>query len=372
MSFLGESGDHSQPVTAESVLSVLKTIKEPNLGQDIVSLGMVRDLSIQGDQVAFTLAFTHQQPALVKAELHSKARRLVSQLPGVASVQAKMGAAAQASPRAQEPPPDPNAALIPAVRHTIAVSSGKGGVGKSTVSVNLAIALHQGGAVVGLMDADVYGPDIPLMMGAKGGVGMVANRIVPLESHGIKLISIGFFVKEGDPVVWRGPMIHSAIQQFLRDVAWGALDYLVIDMPPGTGDAQLSLSQIIPLSGALMVTTPQDVSLLDVRKGLAMFRRMNVPILGVVENMSEFRCPQCGHFTPIFGGGGGQKIAIEMGVPLLGQIPLDPETRQGGDEGRPIVVRNPDSAPAKAFRQLADAVKARLDALAELKLPSIH
>jgi ATP-binding protein involved in chromosome partitioning len=372
MSLFGKSSDHSPSVTEDAILSVLKTIKEPNLGQDIVSLGMVRDLSIQGDQVAFTLAFTNQQPALVKAELHSRARRLVSKVPGVASVQAKMASAAQTAPHAQEPASDPRGALIPQVKHTIAVSSGKGGVGKSTVSVNLAIALHQGGAKVGLMDSDVYGPDIPLMMGAKGGVGMVANRIVPVESHGIKLISIGFFVKEGDPVVWRGPMIHSAIQQFLRDVEWGALDYLVIDMPPGTGDAQLSLSQIIPLSGALMVTTPQDVSLLDVRKGLAMFRRMNVPILGVVENMSEFRCPHCGHSTPIFGGGGGQKIAIEMGAPLLGQIPLDPETRQGGDEGLPIVVKNPDSAPSRVFRQLAEAVKARLDTLSELKLPSIH
>jgi ATP-binding protein involved in chromosome partitioning len=286
-------------------------------------------------------------------------------------VQVKMGSAAQAAPRAQAPAAEPPAALIPDVKHTIAVSSGKGGVGKSTVSVNLAIALQQTGARVGLMDSDVYGPDIPLMMGAKGGVGMFDNRIIPIESHGIKLISIGFFVKESDPVVWRGPMIHSAIQQFLRDVNWGVLDYLLIDMPPGTGDAQLSLSQVIPLSGALMVTTPQDVSLLDVRKGLTMFRRMNVPILGVVENMSEFRCPHCGNLTPIFGGGGGQKIAIEMGVPLLGQIPLDPETRQGGDEGLPITIKRPDSAPARAFRQLAEAVKARVNALAELKLPAI-
>jgi ATP-binding protein involved in chromosome partitioning len=365
------TSDHSPSVTEEAVLSALKTIKEPTLAQDLVSLGMVRDLSIQGDQVAFTLAFTNQS-ALVKAELHNQARKLVSQLPGVARVQAKMGSAAQAAAGAPGPAHDPRAALIPHVKHTIAVSSGKGGVGKSTVSVNLAIALHQGGAKVGLMDLDVYGPDIPLMMGAIGGVEMVANRIVPVESYGIKLISIGFFVKEGDPVVWRGPMIHSAVQQFLRDVEWGDLDYLVIDLPPGTGDAQLSLSQIIPLSGAVMVTTPQDVSLLDVRKGLAMFRRMNVPILGVVENMSEFRCPHCGHSTPIFGAGGGQKISIQMGVPLLGQIPLDPETRQGGDEGLPIVVKNPDSAPAKAFRQLAEIVKARLEALEELKPPSIH
>jgi ATP-binding protein involved in chromosome partitioning len=369
MSVFGKTSDRSPSVTPEAVFSALKTIQDPDLHQDIVSLGMIKDLAIEGAKVAFTIEFT-TQPALIKAELHSQSRKLVMQVPGVSNVQVKMGSAAAAA-KTQEQSVDPRAGFIPHVKHTIAVSSGKGGVGKSTVSVNLAIALRQRGGKVGLMDSDVYGPDIPLMMGAKGGVGMQDNHIVPVESHGIKLISIGFFVKEGDPIVWRGPMIHSAIQQFLRDVDWGDLDYLVIDMPPGTGDAQLSLSQTIPLSGALMVTTPQDVSLLDVRKGLTMFRRMNVPMLGVVENMSEFHCPHCGGTTAIFGGGGGKKIAAEMGVPLLGQIPLDPETRQGGDEGLPIVIKRPDSAQAQAFLQLADAVINRLSTLAELKLPAI-
>jgi len=311
------------------------------------------------------------QPAIVKAELHSQARKLVSQLPGVSEVHVRMGTGGQASARPQHGPPQPQKAdLIPEVKHTIAVSSGKGGVGKSTVAVNLALALQGTGATVGLVDVDVYGPDIPLMMGARGKPGMFENRIIPVESHGIKLISIGFFVPEGEAIVWRGPVIHSAVQQFLKDVIWGALDYLVFDMPPGTGDAQLSLSQVIPLSGAVIVTTPQDVALLDVRKAFAMFRKMNVPLLGVVENMSYFACPHCGEKTAIFGEGGGQRLSEEMRVPLLGQIPLDPEVRKGGDEGLPIVVRQPDSALAQAFRQLADTVAARISALS-VALPTI-
>lgn len=257
------------------------------------------------------------------------------------------------------------------MKHTIAVSSGKGGVGKSTVAVNLALALHGAGSSVGLMDVDVYGPDIPLMMGARGKPEMVDGKIVPVESHGVKLISIGFFVPEGEAVVWRGPMIHSAVQQFLSDVQWGPLDYLVFDMPPGTGDAQLSLSQVIPLSGAVVVTTPQDVALLDVRKALTMFRRMNVPILGVVENMSYFVCSRCGEKASIFGEGGGKRIADETGVPLLSQIPLDTETRIGGDEGLPIIIRKPSSPQAEAFRMLGAAVVSRLGALSDLKLPTI-
>jgi len=262
--------------------------------------------------------------------------------------------------------------MIPEVRHTLAVSSGKGGVGKSTVAVNVALALRQAGAQVGLVDADVYGPNIPLMMGARGRPGMVNNRIIPVLAYDVKVMSIGFFVREGDPVVWRGPMIHSAIQQFLKDVEWGELDYLIFDMPPGTGDAQLSLSQVLPLSGAVMVTTPQDVSLLDVRKGLAMFQKMNVPILGIVENMAGFACPHCGHLTPIFGEGGGARLAGEFGVPVLGSIPLDPDTRVGGDTGAPIVVARPDSAQAEAFRRVAQAITARLAELAALPLPTLQ
>ncbi|MBI3625500.1 MAG: Mrp/NBP35 family ATP-binding protein [Candidatus Rokubacteria bacterium] len=359
------------PPTEEAVLGALRGIQDPDLRKDIVSLGLVKDMAIQGGQVSFTLAFTNQ-PALAKAEIHSQARKVVSRLPGVSEVKVAMGSPAQASSRPGSGAEPPRQDLIPDVKHTIAVSSGKGGVGKSTVAVNLALALHEAGATVGLVDVDVYGPDIPLMMGARGKPGMFENRIIPVESYGIKLISIGFFVAPGEAIVWRGPMIHSAVQQFLRDVLWGELDYLVFDMPPGTGDAQLSLSQVIPLSGVVMVTTPQDVALLDVRKALAMFRKLNVPILGVVENMSIFACPHCGAETPIFGEGGGKKIGEEMGVPVLAQIPLDPETRKGGDEGQPILLRNPDSAQAAAFRKLAAAVADRVSTLSVLKLPSIR
>jgi len=239
------------------------------------------------------------------------------------------------------------------------------------VAVNLALALQRTGATVGLVDVDVYGPNIPLMIGARGKPGMFNNRIIPVQAYGVKIMSIGFFLKEGDPVIWRGPMIHSAVQQFLKDVEWGELDYLIFDMPPGTGDAQLSLSQVIPLSGAVMVTTPQDVSLLDVRKGLQMFKKMNVPLLGVVENMAGFACPHCQHVTPIFGEGGGQKLADEFGVPVLGSIPLELETRVGGDTGEPIVVARPDSPQAKAFGRVASAVADRLSSLLAPKLPVI-
>jgi ATP-binding protein involved in chromosome partitioning len=367
----------------QGVLDALRGIKDPESQKDIVTLGLVRDLTVHGSEVAFTLAFSGQPPA-TKATIHSMASRLVGQLPGVAKVNVKMGgggAAAQpahshAHGQAQgapgmapvQRPPD----LIPEVRHTIAVSSGKGGVGKSTVAVNLALALANTRATVGIIDADVYGPDLPLMLGTKGRPGMFDNRIIPVEAHGLKVMSIGLLVGDREPLVWRGPMIHSFIQQMLRDVMWGALDYLVFDMPPGTGDAQLSLSQVIPLSGVVMVTTPQDVALLDVRKAIAMFQRLNVPMLGVVENMSYFVAPDTGKRYAIFGEGGGQRVADEYGVPLLGQLPLDPETRQGGDEGTPITVRRPDSPQAQAFREVARRVIERLDAVAALRpLPTI-
>ncbi|PYM60252.1 MAG: ATP-binding protein [Candidatus Rokuibacteriota bacterium] len=268
-------------------------------------------------------------------------------------------------------PGSPGGEFIPEVKHTVAVSSGKGGVGKSTVAVNLALALKQRGHEVGLVDVDIYGPDVPLMMGARGRPGMFENRIIPVEAHGIKIMSIGLLVAEREALVWRGPMIHSAVQQFLRDVLWGPLDYLVFDMPPGTGDAQLSLSQVIPLGGVVMVTTPQDVALLDVRKALAMFRKLNVPILGIVENMSYFVAPDTGARYAIFGEGGGEKVAGEFDVPLLARIPLEMDTRKGGDEGVPIAVGQPDSAQARAFRGLAEGVVERLDSLSALKLPTI-
>ena len=371
--------------TEKQVLDALRGIRDPDNQKDIVTLGLVRDVVIAEGAVSLTLAFTSQTPA-TKATVHSMATRLVGQLPGVTRVQVKMGggpapaaahahgpgehghAHGQGQPAAAPPRPD----YIPEVRHTIAVSSGKGGVGKSTVAVNLALALRQSGATVGIIDSDVYGPDVPLMLGTKGKPGMFDNRIIPVEAYGLKVMSIGLLVNEKEPLVWRGPMIHSFIQQMLKDVMWGALDYLVFDMPPGTGDAQLSLSQVLPLSGVVMVTTPQDVALLDVRKAIGMFQRLNVPILGVVENMSTFACPHCGQHTSIFGEAGGQRVADEYGAPLLARLPLDPETRVGGDEGTPITVRKPDSAQALAFRNLAADVVKRIDELSALSsLPKI-
>jgi len=328
---------------------------------------MVQDLHIHESNVTFTLAFSGQPPAS-KVALHSDASKAVSQIPGVSRVQVKMGSANARPSAPHEPPP---ADFIPEVKHTVAVSSGKGGVGKSTVAVNLALALKQMGSEVGLVDVDVYGPDVPLMMGARGKPGMFDNKIIPVEAHGIKIMSIGLLVAEREALVWRGPMIHSAVQQFLRDVMWGPLDYLVFDMPPGTGDAQLSLSQVVPLSGVVMVTTPQDVALLDVRKALGMFKKLNVPILGLVENMSYFVAPDTGKRYAIFGEGGGTRVAEEFDVPLLGQIPLEMETRKGGDAGVPIVVGQKDSAQAKSFREIAAAVKARVEAVSGLKLPTI-
>ena len=374
--------------TEQQVLDALRGIRDPDNQKDIVTLGLVRDVAIAEGAVSLTLAFTSQTPA-TKATVHSMATRLVGQLPGVTRVHVKMGGgpAAAAAPAAhahgpggpghahgqgQPPAAPPRPDYIPEVRHTIAVSSGKGGVGKSTVAVNLALALRQSGATVGIIDSDVYGPDVPLMLGTRGKPGMFDNRIIPVEAYGLKVMSIGLLVNEKEPLVWRGPMIHSFIQQMLKDVMWGALDYLVFDMPPGTGDAQLSLSQVLPLSGVVMVTTPQDVALLDVRKAIGMFQRLNVPILGVVENMSTFACPHCGQHTSIFGEAGGQRVADEYGAPLLARLPLDPETRVGGDEGTPITVRKPDSAQALAFRNLAAEVMKRIDELSALSsLPKI-
>src|SRR5438067_2591074 len=366
-------------VTQDAVLDALRAVKDPDVQQDIVSLGLIRDLAIAESQVSFTLAFTTQSPA-ARAPMHSMAWRGVGRVPGVSKVQGMMGSgqaarppqAAHAHGHAHGQGPSKAEELIPEVKQTIAVSSGKGGVGKSTVAVNLAVALRQAGAAVGIIDSDVYGPDIPLMLGSRGRPGMFENRIIPVEAHGMKMMSIGLLVNDREPLVWRGPMIHSFIQQMLKDVNWGALDYLVFDMPPGTGDAQLSLSQVIPLSGVVMVTTPQEVALLDVRKAIAMFQKLNVPILGVVENMSYFLAPDTGKRYSIFGEGGGRKLADEYGVPLLAQVPLDPATRLAGDEGTPITVRAPDAPQARTFRDLATAVQRRLDELAAQRpLPKI-
>lgn len=250
--------------------------------------------------------------------------------------------------------------LVPGVKHIIAVSSGKGGVGKSTVAANLACALALTGAKVGLLDADLYGPNLPMMMGSTKGPEQQDGKILPVESYGVKLISIAFLVPEETPLVWRGPMVHQYLQAFLRDVLWGDLDYLLIDLPPGTGDVQLSLSQMVPLAGAITVTTPQEVALHDVRKGMAMFRKVNVPLLGIVENMSFFVCGHCGERTEIFSHGGGERAAQKLDLPFLGRIPIDPAIRDGGDTGHPIVVANPASPQAAAFREIAEKLVAEL------------
>ncbi len=349
-------------ISEEAVLDALRNVKDPDLHLDVVSLGFIKNLTIQEARVSFTLELT--TPACpAKGLLERQVRDEVMKVPGVREVRVQLTARVRASALSGDE--------VPLVKNTIAVSSGKGGVGKSTVAVNLALALHQAGCQVGLLDADVYGPNIPLMMGARGRPGMFQSRIMPVVSHGVRLISFAFFLKDGESAILRGPMLSSTIKQFLFDVDWGELDYLVVDLPPGTGDAQLTLSQAIPLTGAVMVTTPQEVSLLDVRKGIDMFKHLKVPILGVVENMSYYVCPH-GERVNIFGEGGGQRLADEYKVPLLGQIPLDPETRRGGDEGLPILVLAPDSVQAEAFRTVAGAAAARISTLNLTQLPMIQ
>ncbi|MFN8522340.1 MAG: Mrp/NBP35 family ATP-binding protein [Chloroflexota bacterium] len=344
----------------EEVLNSLRVVRDPDLHRDIVSLGFVQNLKIEAGRVGFDIVLT--TPACpVKDRLQEEAERAVRSLPWVTEVSVAMEAQTRVGRAAGE-----NEQLIPKVKNVIAIASGKGGVGKSTTSANVALALAETGARVGLMDADMYGPNIPLMMGLKQRPELQNEngKIIPCRGYGIRLMSIGFFLDPDNPVIWRGPMVHGAIQQFLRDVDWGELDYLVIDLPPGTGDVPLSLSQLIPLSGAVIVTTPQDVALQDVAKGMAMFQKLEVPIIGVVENMSYFICPGCQQKHEIFGSGGGQKIADQFGVPLLGRIPLEPRVREGGDEGRPIVVTAPDSPVAVAIRDVAGEIARRVSILA--------
>jgi len=291
----------------------------------------------------------------VKDQLKRAAEQVVRDIPGVRQVNVTMTAQVR-----QNQDPFAGRAPVPGVANIIAVASGKGGVGKSTVAVNLAVALARQGAKVGLMDADIYGPSIPLMMGADGQrvMGTPEGKMVPLEAHGVKIVSIGFLLGKDAPVVWRGPMVGRAVQQLARDVVWGELDYLIIDLPPGTGDAQLSLVQSVPLAGGVIVTTPQDIALLDATRGLSMFREVKVPVLGIVENMSYFACPHCGEKTHIFSHGGGEETAERLKVPFLGAIPLDVDVRIGGDTGQPIVAAHPDSEQAKAFMELASMVAA--------------
>jgi ATP-binding protein involved in chromosome partitioning len=346
----------SQSIVSESaVLTALSHVQEPELHKDLVTLNMIRDVHIASDQVNFTIVLT--TPACpLRNKIEYEARQAVLTIPGVSKVEIKMDANVPSDGRSR-------GLLQLPIRNAIAVASGKGGVGKSTVAVNLAVVLAQSGARVGLLDADIYGPNVPTMMGVLSLPPAGNDKLIPAESYGVKLMSIGFLVKPNQPLIWRGPMLHSAIRQFLTDVAWGELDYLVVDLPPGTGDAALSLAQSMPLSGGVIVTLPQQVSLDDARRGLEMFRQLDVPIFGVVENMSYLELPD-GTRMDIFGTGGGERLAAEAEVPFIGAIPMDPAVRTGGDNGVPVVVSHPDSAVSKALHQIAEDLAAKISVAA--------
>lgn len=337
-------------LSEEVVLNSLRQIVDPDLRKDIVKLGFVRDLKIDGGSVSFRIVLT--TPACpVREQMEEQAREIVGSLEGVTNVNVTMDAEVPQGRGVA------NNVAIPGVKNIIAVSSGKGGVGKSTVAVNLAVSLAQNGARVGLMDADVYGPNVPMMLGIGYDQPEVVNgQLKPIEAHGIKMISMAVLVPPDKPMILRGPMLHGVVRQFLTDVNWGELDYLIVDMPPGTGDVQLSLAQLVPVQGAVVVTTPQEVSLADVRRAVKMFEQVNIPVLGVIENMSYFIAPDTGNRYEIFGKGGGQKLAGEYGLNFLGEVPLGMEVREGGDKGVPVVVSAPDSPQSAAFRKVAEEV----------------
>ncbi len=339
--------------TEKSILDALRTVKDPDLRKDIVSLNFIKNLKIDGGRVSFTLELT--TPACpVKEQMEQWARDAVLKVRGVREVDIQMTSAV---PRGTA---GAGKQAIDGVKNIIAVGSGKGGVGKTTVTVNLAVALAQSGAAVGLMDADIYGPNVPLMMGIEGRPYAVDNRIQTLSNYGVRVMSMGFLTSDDTPLIWRGPMLHNVIQQFLRQVDWGQLDYLLIDLPPGTGDVQLSLTQTVPLMGAIVVSTPQDVALQDARKAILMFRQVRVEVLGIVENMSYFQCPKCNERTHIFSHGGGSTTAADFGVPFLGEVPLNTSLREGGDAGKPIVAADPRSPVAQAFVEIAEKVASQV------------
>jgi len=354
--------------TVAQITAALAQIQNPRLGNDLISAGMIRSLTV-GDagEVTFTFVLGSDDPATLVRDT----RRAIKAVPGVSSVQIEVvdpGTSGAAVPPGATPaagreaprPPAPEPAEKPNLGHVIAISSGKGGVGKSTVSANLAVALAQAGHRVGLMDADVYGPNVPRMFGVFDKPAVTDGRIEPHEVAGVKLMSLGFLVERDAPAIWRGPIIMKVVGQFLNDVNWGELDYFLVDLPPGTGDAQLSLVQTIQVSGALVVTTPQEMAVGDALRGAKMFERVNVPVLGVIENMSGFICPHCHERTDIFLTGGGQRLADETGVPLLVQVPLQPGMAEHADKGLPVVLAEPESPAAMAFQELAEMIHAKM------------
>lgn len=339
-------------VREEDVLKALSTVKDPELHRDLVSLGMVKEIKVSGGHVAMTLELT--TPACpLRAQIEEETRAAVKRIPGVEEIAITMTASVRKTPAGRQ--------AVPGVKHIIAIGSGKGGVGKSTITVNLAVALAQAGAQVGLLDSDIYGPSIPMMMGVHRQPEVVRQRMIPPMNFGVKLMSLGFLLPDHTaPVVWRGPMVAQAVKQMLMEVEWGELDYLLADLPPGTGDAALTLAQSIPLSGGVIVMTPQDVAIQIATKTLNMFRTLKVPILGIIENMSYLLCPHCGKPVEIFGHGGGRKASQRLEVPFLGEIPLDPDLRVGADAGRPILIERPDSPVAEVFRRVAGNLAGRI------------
>jgi ATP-binding protein involved in chromosome partitioning len=351
----------STQVNEAAVLEALKSVRDPDLNRDIVALKFIKNLRIEGGHVAFTIELT--TPACpVKDQMREQARALVAALPGVSRVDIEMSAQVRSTIGA-----DMGKAPVDGVKNIIAVGAGKGGVGKTTVAVNLAIALSQCGGRVAIIDGDIYGPNVPIMLGINTQLVTDGDKIIPAEQYGIQLVSMAFLTGEDAPVIWRGPMLHGVIQQFFRQVRWQNIDYLVVDMPPGTGDVALSLSQTVPVSGSVVVTTPQTVSVADTRRAVRMYQKLNVPTLGLVENMSHFVCPSCRHESDIFGKGGGEALASELQVPFLGRVPIYEPIRVGGDTGVPITVGEPDSPAAQAFRAAAERLAAQLSIAAFAK-----
>jgi len=351
-------------VEQAAVLEALKIVRDPDLHRDIVSLGFIKGLTVDGGRVAFTIELT--TPACpVKDQMRDQARAAVMQLPGVSAVDVQMSARVREAVGGEG-----SRQSVPGVKNVIAVGAGKGGVGKTTVAVNLAIALAKAGGKVGLMDADIYGPNVPIMLGMKSQLTNDGQKILPAEKYGLQVISMGFLTTDDAPIIWRGPMLHGALQQFFREVRWIDLDYLVVDLPPGTGDVSLSLSQTVPVAGAIIVTTPQQVSLADSRRAAAMYRKLNIPPLGVIENMSYFVCTNCQHESDIFGHGGGETMAAELGIPFIGRIPIYQPIREGSDAGVPLMISEPDSPAAKAFTAAAERTAAQVS-IASYNRPTI-